>query len=142
MFSFLLWAAGPSIAVLSFVLFSSFLGSSLYTSCVCFGTFVLWDLLFVFFLCFIIYLFFIDQKKKKKLMSNNRHIVGSIYHSHVKSNNCHIFITTCMCVIRPNNNLPLHGLIFACNSTHTNKHPTTLLKYLHKRGQFSDIVFQ
>ena len=64
MFSLLLWAASPSIAVLSFVLFSSFLGSSLYTSCVCFGTFVLWDLLLFFFLCFIIYLFFIDKKKK------------------------------------------------------------------------------
>ena len=53
------------LEVMSFVLSSSFLGSSLYTSCVCFGTFVLWVLLFVvFFLCFIIFLFFIDKKKK------------------------------------------------------------------------------
>ena len=81
MFSFLLWAAGPSIAVLSFVLFSSFLGSSLYTSCVCFGTFVLWDLLFVFFLCFLIYLFFIDQKKKKSHLLSA--LCGHRYESHV-----------------------------------------------------------
>ena len=73
MFSFLLWAAGPSIAVLSFVLFSSFLGSSLYTSCVCFGTFVLWDLLFVFF--FMLYNIFVFIDKKKSLYIRRENVL-------------------------------------------------------------------